>query len=177
MSAPARPAPAPPDCQLEELPVATDALGLTEELLRLALRLGSAVSRRADRLAARVGLPWRAAPPAPTSVPAAPPPDGFAEGSRVRVLPRARLEALLDAEGRTEGLTFLAGMERFCGRELVVKRRVRMIFDERRGRMVRLRRTYVLEGAICDSRGLYDREGCDRCCHFFFKEAWLEPAP
>jgi hypothetical protein len=164
---------APAYCQLKELTHATAPLALDDQLRRILLRLESALRRRLARVAAHL----RSAPAAgPAGLEVLDVRD-FAEGERVRVLPLERLRPLLDAEGRTNGLTFLDGMERFCGRELTVKRKVHAIFDEKRGRMVRLRRTYLLEGAVCDSRGLYDREGCDRCCYYFWRDAWLEPAP
>ena len=162
------------DCQLQVLPLATESLGLPDTLRHLSLRLGSAARRRVAWVAERVG--FVPAPPAgpPAVAAAAPLPDGFAEGQRVRVLPLAQIRALLDEQGRTAGMTFMAGMERFCGQELTVRKRVRTIFDERHERMLRLRRAYLLEGVICDGRQQFDREGCDRGCFYFWKESWLE---
>jgi hypothetical protein len=164
----------PDDCQLHVLPVATTSLGLPDTLRHLSLRLGSAARRRVAWVAKRVGF-VPGPPAAPASVAAAAAlPDGFAEGQRVRVLPLTQIRALLDDQGRTGGMTFMAGMERFCGHELTVRKRVRTIFDERHDRMLRLRRAYLLEGVICDGRQQYDREGCDRACFYFWKEPWLE---
>lgn len=64
-------------------------------------------------------------------------------------------------------------MAAYRGRPMVVRKRVQSIFDERKWRMVRIRDTCILEGAICEGQGMYEKEGCDRCCYFFWKDQWL----
>jgi hypothetical protein len=32
---------------------------------------------------------------------------------------------------------------------------------------------YLLDEAICDGAGMYDKEGCDRCCFYFWTDRWF----
>jgi hypothetical protein len=114
--------------------------------------------------------PGNGAPAAPPRAAAA---RGAPDGCQLAELSEVATPLALEDHLRQRFLC-LPTAARYCGRELTVKRKVRTIFDERHGRMVRLRRTYLLEGAICDSRGLGDREGCDRCCYYFWRRIWLE---
>jgi hypothetical protein len=92
----------------------------------------------------------------------------------VEVLSYEEVFCTLDEESTCGGLQFMEGMKRFCGQRLVVRKKVRMMFDERARRMVRISRNrYILDGAICDGKGQYDREGCDRCCFYFWSDRWL----
>jgi hypothetical protein len=94
------------------------------------------------------------------------------------VLSYEELQATLDAKGRCDGLEFMEGMQKFCGRRLRVRKRVQMMFDERAWRMVRVRRPrYLLDEAICDAIGMYDKEGCDRCCFYFWTDHWFRKEP
>jgi hypothetical protein len=95
------------------------------------------------------------------------------EGDRVRVLPMSEIRRTLDATGCCNGLRFLKGMEEYCGQTYVVQRRVRAIFDERAWEMRRIRDTVLLQDVYCKGRYMGDREGCDRCCFFFWKVYWL----
>jgi hypothetical protein len=83
------------------------------------------------------------------------------------------ISATLDKNGRCDGLRFMKGMEEYCGQTFTVLRRVQAIFDEREWHMRRIRDTVLLEGVICKGWYMGDREGCDRCCFFFWKEQWL----
>jgi hypothetical protein len=103
-------------------------------------------------------------------------PIGLRAGDVVEVLSSAEIEALLDADGKTGGLKFLRPMEDYCGRRMRVLKPVRRILDEHDHVMRKIARTVVLEGGICHGRGIYGREGCDRCCYFFWKEDWLKKA-
>ena len=87
------------------------------------------------------------------------------------MLSYGEIDATLDESGTCEGLEFMEGMKRYCGQRLAVKKRVQMMFDERRWRTVRVRRPrYILEAAICDGNA---RQVCDRCCFFFWSPRWL----
>ncbi len=98
----------------------------------------------------------------------------FRAGDVVQVLPYEEILAMLDPNRRCDGLEFMEGMRQFCGRRLVVLKRVRLIFDEQTRRMLAIKRErYILEGAICDGGGMYSREGCDRCCFYFWSSRWL----
>ncbi len=111
-----------------------------------------------------------------TSVPLAPrklPGRGLKAGDLIEVLPLDEIEKTLDANGKTGGLKFLRPMEDYCGRRMRVLKPVRRILDEHDHMMRKIAKTVVLEGGICHGRGIYGREGCDRCCYFFWKEDWL----
>ena len=176
------------DCQLQVLTAGTSELTMSDKIRYVALRLGSAWDRRMIRWKRKLGLAaaqpedescarmqdlTESADDAPSEV------TGrrrrFKEGDIVRVLTLEELRPLFDEHRRTEGLTFMAGMEKYCDKRMMVKKRVRTIFDERAWKMLKIKNTYILEGAICDSRGLYDKEGCDRCCFYFWKDVWMEP--
>lgn len=95
------------------------------------------------------------------------------EGDLVEVLSHAEIQQTLDDKGRSGGLEFMAGMDRFTGQRFTVLKNVRTIFDERAWKMVRVKNTVILKDVLCDGRGMFDKEGCDRCCYFFWKERWL----
>lgn len=176
----------PEDCQLQVLYEQTTGLSLFDKVRNAFLRLGSAWRRRIARLQRLFGFQ-------PDTGSAAshlekeeqagsltPPParfvrlGGLQAGDIVRVRSLAEVRTLTNEHHQTEGLTFMAGMEQYCGKLLRVKKKVRTIFDERAWKMLKIKNTYILEGAVCDSRGLYEKEGCDRCCFFFWKDVWLE---
>jgi hypothetical protein len=100
--------------------------------------------------------------------------DRLEAGDMVRILPMNKIRKTLDKNGRTEGMDFLAGMERYCGKKARVLKRVNYVFDERVWKMRKCKNVVLLEGVICDGREAFQGEGCDRACYFFWKEAWLQ---
>ena len=172
----------PQDCQLQVLYEGAGELSIVEKLRYWAFRLGSAGKRRVDRVSMMIQRGQDSEGEACKSAQfietegrkISGPRPKFTSGEMVRVKSFEELTQYLDEHNRTEGLTFMPGMQELCGREFKVLKRVRAIFDEREWRMLRIKNTYILEGAICDSRGLYEREGCDRCCFYFWKDVWLE---
>jgi len=98
---------------------------------------------------------------------------GLKPGDLVEVRSVEEIRSTLNPEGKTGGLKFLRPMEDYCGRRMRVLKPVRRILDEHHHVMQKISRTVVLEGGICHGRGIYGREGCDRCCYFFWKEDWL----
>jgi len=112
-----------------------------------------------------------------SSLPLAPrklPGRGLRTGDLIEVLALDEIERTLDSNGKTDGLKFLRPMEDYCGRRMRVLKPVRRILDEHDRVMRKITRTVVLAGGICHGRGIYGREGCDRCCYFFWKEDWLK---
>lgn len=97
----------------------------------------------------------------------------FTAGDIVEILSLPGIRKTLDEKGCCEGLGFMEPMEMYCGRRSRVVKKARMIFDERRWKMVRLRNVYLLENIVCEGRGVFDGEGCDRMCYFFWKDRWL----
>jgi hypothetical protein len=98
---------------------------------------------------------------------------GLKAGDMVKVLPIDDIRATLDGDGKHDGLKFMKPMSQYCGRKFRVLKPVRRILDEHNHVMQKTRSTVILEGGICHGQGLYGREGCDRSCFFFWKEAWL----
>jgi hypothetical protein len=113
-------------------------------------------------------------PESGTPSPVQPDRERLEAGDLVQVLPMSKIRKTLDKNGRTNGMDFLAGMERFCGTKARVLKRVNYVFDERAWKMRKCRGVVILEGIICDGSEQFQGEGCDRCCYFFWKEAWLE---
>jgi len=92
-------------------------------------------------------------------------------GELVLVRPIEQILATLDANRRHKGLLWMNGMSRYCGTRQRVYKRVERIILEQTGQLRHLKDTVLLDGVICDG-GQYG--GCDRSCHFFWKEAWLK---
>lgn len=99
--------------------------------------------------------------------------DELQEGDLVQVLPYEEIRKTLDTNGECERMAFMDGMKRYTGRTFRVYKKIKTMFDEQSWKMVRLKRAVLLEDVICDAHGLYDKEGCDRCCFYFWKEQWL----
>jgi hypothetical protein len=95
-------------------------------------------------------------------------------GDLVQVLSLQEIERTLDSNGKTQGLWFMPGMNRYCGTTARVLRKVNYIFDERAWGMVKCgKNVYLLENMLCTGQGMFDKEGCDRCCFFFWHACWL----
>jgi hypothetical protein len=97
-------------------------------------------------------------------------------GERVRVKSLEEILATLDQNGCFERLAFMqTEMERYCGRELRVLKRVDQFFDERTRRLLKLRNVVLLENAFCEPAPDADHPfaGCKRTCFLFWKEGWL----
>lgn len=97
---------------------------------------------------------------------------GFRRGSWVTVRRLDEILAMLDPDGKLEGVLFMPEMIPFCGRTFRVHRRAERTCVEGVGNR-RMDRTVFLEGVRCDGA---DHDGCQRRCLFFWKEAWLAPA-
>lgn len=93
-------------------------------------------------------------------------------GERVRVRSRQEIRQTVDKNGRNRGLTFETEMTPYCGRSMLVQRRVTRIIDDWTGRMLNLPSDcIVLEGAVC--RGLFHGH-CTRQTDTYWREIWLE---
>lgn len=95
-------------------------------------------------------------------------------GEWVEVKSEEEILASVDSQWRTQGLQFVPEMRDYFGHRLRVMRRVRKICVEDADGNVRevrsLKSTVLLEGAMCRGGGI----GCDRCCHYFWRESWLK---
>jgi hypothetical protein len=95
-------------------------------------------------------------------------------GDLVEVLSYEEIRRTLDERGTCDGLDLMEGMKQFCGRRFVVMKKVELLYDEVAHRMLKIKKErYLLEGVICDGRGATQREGCDRCCFYFWSRPWL----
>jgi hypothetical protein len=95
-------------------------------------------------------------------------------GDLVQVLSWEEISKLLNEKNETQGLAFMPGMEKYCGTQAKVMRRVNYIFDESKRVMRKIKNVVLLEGVICSGEGMFSSEGCERACFLFWKEAWLK---
>lgn len=173
------------ECQAHDMADQTTPMNLCCQLRRLVLRLLSAVERRAQRWRTAINgergtfVPALTTPrdesrTATTPTMCARSGRSLRDGDTVEVLTYDEIAATLDAGGRCDGLFFMSEMKTFCGRAMVIKKRVRMLFDERTHRMLRVKKNrYLLEGAMCHGTHAFEMEGCDRCCYFFWTDRWF----
>ena len=172
------------DCQLQVIADSGSKPTFMDRLRLFLLRALSTLERKIAGLRRRLGQPELVVAPCPNipskpigehDRPAGPSAEGpFRPGDVVEVRSYDEVQATLDEKGFYDKLEFMEGMKNYCGRRLVVKKRVRSIFDERAWRMLTVRKSrYILDGAICDGSGQYDKEGCDRCCFYFWADRWL----
>ena len=116
----------------------------------------------------------RAAPPAAAPAGATPAPLDLRPGERVKVRPRAEIQATLDRNSRNRGLYYDREMWRYSGGTYRVLRRVERIIDERTGRMVKFRTAcVVLDGVVCSGERSPRRLFCPRGIFSFWRESWL----
>jgi hypothetical protein len=94
-------------------------------------------------------------------------------GELVEVKSESEIASTLDNLGTLKGLTFLPAMRAFCGQQFVVLKRLERMYQEESGTLRRLKNTVLLDRVMCD--GLLMR--CDRCCFFYWREAWLRRVP
>jgi hypothetical protein len=94
-------------------------------------------------------------------------------GDRVEVLPLEEIVKTLDEQRRSNGLKFVKGMERLCGKQFRVLKKVRTIFDGHALKMVSLKGAVILEDTICEGRDSEGQQRCDRSCFYYWNENWL----
>lgn len=159
------------DCQLQVVYESAEPLSLSDKLRNASARLMSALYRRLPLAEKSRHLSHDAEKPAIAA--------GLSSdktiraGDWVEVISFEEILKTLDDKKRCQGLEFMAGMEMFTGKRFQVLKRVLTIFDERAWKMVRVKNTVILKDVICDGQGMYEKEGCDRCCFYFWKEQWL----
>ena len=97
---------------------------------------------------------------------------GWKAGDEVRVKSREAIRATLDHWNELKGCAFLEYMWQYCGTTKKVLQSMTRFLDERDYRVKKCRGIILLEGVIC--RGTPVFGPCDRCCHLFWREEWLE---
>jgi len=168
------------DCQISNLRAlaeAPDSMPPASLLRRLKLlvrrRLSPAQERRLkmrtnDLLNRLARLSGRGVRPAAAEAGTSP----LQAGDLVRVRSRAEIEATLNHWRQLKGCTFMPEMAPYCGSVQRVLKRMERFVDERDLEVKRSRGIVLLEGVLC--QGTADFGRCDRACHLFWREEWLE---
>lgn len=107
-----------------------------------------------------------------TVTPSAIQPAHLQTSDRVRVRSREEIESTLDPFKELKGCAFLEYMWQYCGTIQRVLQPVERFLDERDYRVKKARGVVLLEGVLCHGTPVFGR--CDRCCHLFWREEWLE---
>jgi hypothetical protein len=80
----------------------------------------------------------------------------------------------LDERGRHKGLYFMPEMEKFCGQQFKIFKKIGTILLESNGELRTIKNpTYFLDGVYCDGS---QQGGCDRSCFHYWREVWLKRA-
>jgi len=93
-------------------------------------------------------------------------------GDVVRVRSREEICATLDNWNQLRHCAFMEEMWPYCGSRQKVLKTVQRFLDERDYRMKKCKGIVLLDGVFCE--GTKDFGPCDRTCHFFWREEWLE---
>jgi hypothetical protein len=99
-------------------------------------------------------------------------PPGLKNGDRVRVRSREEIQATLNPFKELKGCAFLPEMWQFCDTEQRVLQVMERFLDERDYKVKKAKGLVLLENVLCRGTPVFGR--CDRCCHFFWREEWLE---
>lgn len=93
-------------------------------------------------------------------------------GDYVRVRAWQEIETTLDPFKELKGCAFLAEMRQYCDTTQHVLQVMERFLDERDYKVKKVRGLVLLENVICRGTPVFGR--CDRCCHLFWREEWLE---
>jgi hypothetical protein len=93
-------------------------------------------------------------------------------GDWVQVRSREEIEATLDRWKELKGCAFLEYMWPYCGTTQRVLQPMERFLDERDYKVKKVKGLVLLEGVLCHGTPVFGR--CDRCCHLFWREEWLE---
>jgi hypothetical protein len=101
-----------------------------------------------------------------------PKPASLKAGEWVRIRPLEDIQATLNPWKELKGCAFLPYMVDYCGTTQQVLQPVERFLDERDYKVKKAKGVVLLEGVICRGTPVFGR--CDRCCHLFWREEWLE---
>ena len=90
----------------------------------------------------------------------------------MQVRSREEIEATLDRWKELKGCAFLEYMWPYCGTTQRVLQTMERFLDERDYKVKKVKGLVLLEGVICHGTPVFGR--CDRGCHLFWREEWLE---
>ena len=93
-------------------------------------------------------------------------------GDLVRVRSKHEIEATLDSWKELKGCAFLEYMWQYCDTNQRVLQPMERFLDERDYRVKKCKGIILLDDVICRGTPVFGR--CDRCCHLFWREEWLE---
>jgi hypothetical protein len=93
-------------------------------------------------------------------------------GDWVQVRSQKEIEATLDRWNELKGCAFLEYMWPYCGTTQRVLQPMERFLDERDYIVKKAKGLVLLENVICHGTPVFGR--CDRCCHLFWREEWLE---
>jgi hypothetical protein len=99
-------------------------------------------------------------------------PTSLKAGDLVRVRSRQEIGATLNQRKELKGCAFLEDMGQYCDTTQRVLQVMERFLDERDYRVGKCSGIILLEGVICHGTLVSGR--CDRCCHLFWREEWLE---
>ncbi len=92
-------------------------------------------------------------------------------GERVEIKSKAEIVKTLDSRGKNRGLKFMNEMQKYCGRQFQVMKRVERIIDEKTGKMYKLANTVMLKDVVCDGSS---HKFWPRNCILLWREIWLK---
>lgn len=92
----------------------------------------------------------------------------------VRVRSKEEIHATLDRWNELRGCAFLANMWQYCGTTQQVLVSMNRFLDERDYKVKKCNGIILLKDAMCEGTPVFGR--CDRRCHYFWREEWLERA-
>jgi hypothetical protein len=167
------------DCQLKILPNASSDISIIDKIKLVIVRLQAALRRRVKKVAKFGQRKYHKdlSIDHDSSIPKRKKnyivKNSLKTGDMVQILTYDEIQKTFDENGRTQGLTFMPGMKKYCGSKKEVLKKVNYIFDERAWEMRKIKNVVILKDIICKGEDMFSREGCDRCCFFFWKENWL----
>ncbi len=94
-------------------------------------------------------------------------------GEHVVVRSSEEIQRTLDIDGKLQGCAFTKEMWPYCGKEMVVFKRVDSFLNETNNKIQKISNTVLLENAFCSGKRSFG-EVCNRSCFLFWKEAWLK---
>jgi len=90
----------------------------------------------------------------------------------VRVRSKNEILATLDNWKELKGNAFLENMWQYCGTTQQVLISMTRFFDERDYTVKKCDGLILIKGVMCEGTPVFGR--CDRRCHYFWREEWLE---
>lgn len=96
-------------------------------------------------------------------------------GDWVQVRSGEDIKATLDRWKELKGCAFLEYMWQYCGTTQQVLQVMERFLDERDYKVKKVKGIVLLKDVICHGTPVFGR--CDRCCHLFWREEWLEKIP